>query len=258
VGAIVTNDLPHHPLADLFPLWSETSCSYAAFKESVGVHGVDPIVMYEGKVLGGRLRLRACRDLGIEPLFVDYDGDDPLGFVLRDNLNRRHLTPAYVALLVEENTFWAPHGGDRKSTGFLQLRSSASLAFDPLKSFDSVIKLHTARERKRKDEDGNDVPNTKALLPEVIEAVRALKIEKVGTVRWLAEQTYEHQRKFLVTIKRKDEKDKPKSGKRGSKTKIQDFAQWYDGLSDEEQEQVELIVLARREIRLRARSRMNP
>lgn len=52
----------------------------------------DPIITYEGKVLDGRDRQLACSNLQLKPVYKRYTGDDPLGFVIRSNLHRRHLT----------------------------------------------------------------------------------------------------------------------------------------------------------------------
>src|SRR2546425_683064 len=42
-------------------------------------------------VLDGRTRLRACLELGILCPTQDFEGHDPLGFVVSMNLRRRHL-----------------------------------------------------------------------------------------------------------------------------------------------------------------------
>jgi ParB-like chromosome segregation protein Spo0J len=58
-----------------------------------------PIVLYQGKVLDGRNRLKACLEHGI-PLkptdFIEFIGDDKAAqaFVHSSNLYRRHLNPA--------------------------------------------------------------------------------------------------------------------------------------------------------------------
>jgi hypothetical protein len=45
--------------------------------------------LYEGQILDGRNRARACEALGIEPETRVYAGDDPVGFVISRNLHRR-------------------------------------------------------------------------------------------------------------------------------------------------------------------------
>lgn len=92
-------ELEPHPLANLFPAMTETE--FEALKEDVRINGQgDPIILHEEKILDGRNRLRACRELGIEPRFEDWDGrGTPLAFVVTKNLHRRHLTESQRALL---------------------------------------------------------------------------------------------------------------------------------------------------------------
>lgn len=47
----------------------------------------------------GRNRHRGCLDTGTEPRFRPYEGDDPLGFVVSANLQRRHLSASQRAVL---------------------------------------------------------------------------------------------------------------------------------------------------------------
>jgi hypothetical protein len=80
-----------HPYADLFP-WIE-GAAFDDLKADIAENGVlEPIVFFEGKILDGRNRYMAARDLGIEYPRVEYRGDDPLGYVVSLNLRRRHLT----------------------------------------------------------------------------------------------------------------------------------------------------------------------
>ena len=85
-----------HPFADIFPLLEGEA--FAAFVENIKANGLlESIVVFEGKILDGRNRYRACLEAGIEPDFVDYSGDDPLSDVLSWNLHRRHLNESQRA-----------------------------------------------------------------------------------------------------------------------------------------------------------------
>lgn len=80
-----------HEYANLFP-WLNAAAR-AELKADIEKNGVlDPIVFIGEYVLDGRNRYEIARELGIEYPRVEYEGDDPLGFVLSKNLTRRHLT----------------------------------------------------------------------------------------------------------------------------------------------------------------------
>lgn len=82
-----------HPLADLFPMMSADEM--AALVEDVRERGVQrPIVLLDGMVLDGRNRYLAARDAGVGYRVVEFTGTDPVGFVISENLRRRHLTDA--------------------------------------------------------------------------------------------------------------------------------------------------------------------
>ncbi|MEX2106550.1 MAG: ParB/RepB/Spo0J family partition protein [Solirubrobacterales bacterium] len=69
-----------------------TDTEFAELKADIEANGLrEPITMYEGKILDGRHRARACEELGIEVLTRDYSGDEPVVFVVSMNVHRRHL-----------------------------------------------------------------------------------------------------------------------------------------------------------------------
>ena len=90
-------ELAFHAIADIFPLMDGQPL--ADLTEDIKIHGLrEPIWLYEGQILDGRNRWRACQAAGVEPVFVDYQGSDPVGFVVSLNLHRRHLNESQRAV----------------------------------------------------------------------------------------------------------------------------------------------------------------
>ena len=70
-----------HPAAKALP--DMTAEEFAALKADISTNGLlCPLERYEGSLIDGRHRLRACNELGIEPDIVDVDlcGQSPPGF----------------------------------------------------------------------------------------------------------------------------------------------------------------------------------
>lgn len=105
--------LQFHELADLFPMLCEEELSELADQiERDGFDTTHPIVIFEGKILDGRNRWRACDCLRREgrlasaPPFREFAGESPLQFVLQENLRRRHLTATERTVLAVEILPW--------------------------------------------------------------------------------------------------------------------------------------------------------
>ncbi len=72
----------------------------AGMVEDIRRHGQQqPIVLFEGKVLDGRHRLRACLAAGVPPKVVEWQGPDPVRWVLSLNFHRRQLTEGQKAIV---------------------------------------------------------------------------------------------------------------------------------------------------------------
>lgn len=87
-----------HPIANTFPLIDGPELDQLI--DDIRAHGLrEPILLYQGNVLDGRNRLRACEAAGVDPVFRDFEGDDPLGYVVSLNVHRRHLTESQRAMV---------------------------------------------------------------------------------------------------------------------------------------------------------------
>lgn len=106
-------ELAFHAIADIFPLMDGQPL--ADLTEDIRQHGLrEPIWLYEGKILDGRNRYRACQAAGVDPVFADYQDDDPIGFVVSLNLHRRHLNEPQREMAAGRIAT-AKRGGDRTS-----------------------------------------------------------------------------------------------------------------------------------------------
>lgn len=87
-----------HEYANLFPMLPDAELQELA--ADIKSHGLQTrITTYQGKILDGRNRWRACEIAGITPGTIEYTGSDPLAFVVSGNLIRRHLTERQRAMV---------------------------------------------------------------------------------------------------------------------------------------------------------------
>jgi ParB-like chromosome segregation protein Spo0J len=101
LGDPITVVWDFHELANLLPM-SDTE-AFAKLRADIEKYGLlEPITVWDGKILDGRNRAMACKELGIEPKYVEYTGNDPVGFVLSKNVHRRQLTQSQLAMLVKK------------------------------------------------------------------------------------------------------------------------------------------------------------
>ena len=90
-----------HPAAALFPMLQDDELQSLA--EDIKANGlINPIVLCEGAILDGRNRLEACAIAGVEPDYVEYEGDSPTAYVVSVNLQRRHLNTSQRAAIAAE------------------------------------------------------------------------------------------------------------------------------------------------------------
>ena len=85
----------YHEVANIFPLNRETIEELKISIKKQGLH--EPIEIYDGKIIDGRQRYEACREIGITPTFANIQVPDIIAYVLMKNLERRHLTDSQRA-----------------------------------------------------------------------------------------------------------------------------------------------------------------
>lgn len=113
---------------DIFPLIDGDE--FEALKRNIAEHGQrEPIIYVDGEIIDGRNRLRACNELGIEPVIRNLSADeagDVFALVMSLNFHRRHLRPhekgAALAAYME-------HVGAKKGAGRPKKNSADSAEF---------------------------------------------------------------------------------------------------------------------------------
>lgn len=87
-----------HPLAELAPELGDDELQQLV--DSIRENGQQvPAIIFDGMLLDGRHRQRACRSLGIELSVREVDGD-PSALVIALNARRRHMTKAQISMMV--------------------------------------------------------------------------------------------------------------------------------------------------------------
>jgi N6-adenosine-specific RNA methylase IME4/ParB-like chromosome segregation protein Spo0J len=118
-------DYDLHDLCKLFPPMPEDQ--FNSLIDSIRDHGLlTPIMLHEGKILDGRHRYKACINLGIEPSFEEYEGEDALGYVIALNLSRRHLDESQRAMIAGRLST-LKHGESKSTRSKGSIEPSAAL-----------------------------------------------------------------------------------------------------------------------------------
>jgi len=79
---------------------------YQMLKTDIQAHGLlEPIVTYEDSILDGRHRYNICKELAVQPVYVEFESlgynGSPLDFVISKH-QRRNLTPDQKAVLADK------------------------------------------------------------------------------------------------------------------------------------------------------------
>ena len=86
------SDIQFHPIADCFPMLGESD--FQELKEDIRKHGQRAkVLIFQEKILDGRNRYKAIRELGMEPMISVFRGSyaQAVDMVVSLNLRRRHM-----------------------------------------------------------------------------------------------------------------------------------------------------------------------
>lgn len=97
-----SSPMKFHEVANIFPMMGEEE--YRRLVVSIRENGLrEPIWTYQGEIIDGRNRYKACLELGIEPFYREWGGQGSLvAFVVDLNLERRHLNSSQRAMAAIE------------------------------------------------------------------------------------------------------------------------------------------------------------
>ena len=94
-----------HELCEIIPSMDDSE--YLALVSDIRDNGLlNPIIVFEGKILDGRHRYKACVELDLEPSFVEYTGNKPSSFVRSVNLERRHFEKSQRSMIISLLQNW--------------------------------------------------------------------------------------------------------------------------------------------------------
>jgi len=146
--------LEHHPIANIWPMMGEEQ--YQELKSDIEQNGcINKIWLYEGKILDGRNRYKACQELNQHVSFLEYKGDEPIQFAISLNMHRRHLTSAQkAALAVKIEPMFAAEAKKRQqaSGGNHNQEGRNQHTEEELRSVEEKIPQPTKNEPKKRKE----------------------------------------------------------------------------------------------------------
>lgn len=134
-----------HPISELLPAMSDDELlKLTADIKEHGLH--QPVVVYEGQILDGRHRFKACEAAGVPARFTEFKGDDAgaVAMVYSNNLARRQLTKSQLALAGAKLKAWhAVRAKERQLSGLK--KGAAPVVADSPERDDGRARDHAAK-----------------------------------------------------------------------------------------------------------------
>lgn len=200
-------ELIAHAIADLLPMMDGEA--FEQFKADIAKHGQrEPITLFEGRIIDGRNRYRACRELKIEPITRDWDESGSLvDYITSMNYHRRHMTSSQrAAYAVEMLPFAEAEAKERQKMS--QGRGAKGTAKLPyLNDRAGAAREHVAKAMNTSARYVSDAKVLKRESPELFEKVKSgeLSMHKAVSERRASSPEPKPTKPAKVQVSRVDE-----------------------------------------------------
>ncbi len=130
-----------HQLANMFP--DMDGEQFQQLKSDIQANDLlEPVTTYQGSILDGKHRHKACSELGTIPKTVDLEpGTDPLQFVISKNLHRRHLVTSQRSMIAAELANLSASEKKNGNTGKITLQEAADMMSVSKANVSKAVKL---------------------------------------------------------------------------------------------------------------------
>jgi hypothetical protein len=201
-----------HPIANVWPLMQEEELK--ALSQDIKQNGqLNPIWLYQSKILDGRNRYTACVMAGVKPLTKDYTGEEPAAFAVSLNDKRRHMNKGQLgAVAVELLPFFEAEAARRKKETEGRPKKEDSKPVEKIPQVFEARQAQKARQDAAKSVGVNDryvqdAKKVKTEAPEVFEKLKAGRITLQDAKREVAKKPTDDWRKD-----ERDRQEKVESG----------------------------------------------
>jgi ParB-like chromosome segregation protein Spo0J len=183
-------NMQFHEIANVWPLMDEEK--FDDLVSDIRQNGlINPIWTFEGKILDGRNRYKACLVASVKPLFKEYIGCDPTAFAVSLNDRRRHMNKgALAAVAAELEPFFAADAKKRQAEQ--AKRNQPQAATQKVAVLPPIEKAKSRQEAAKSVGVGEryvqDAKKVKQEAPEVFERLKAGKITMQDAKREVAKK----------------------------------------------------------------------
>lgn len=173
VSPQTTQPMKFHPISEIWPMMSDEQLTNLA--ANIKINGqLNPIWLYEGMILDGRNRWKACELAGISPATQRYNGENPVAFAFSQNEERRHLSSGQRAALAVELKPRLEE--EAKKRQIRKPMDSVVQKVEPQNRMDNKTISQAAKITGTNHTYVNQAEKVKAQAPEIFEQLKAGKI----------------------------------------------------------------------------------